>query len=245
MEQKDFEQIIEDYDFACQVAKRCENKLDLSSLYKLFDKLGYRTYNFSENELFDMEIGNLILTYSVELGGIDKTIQVWYDEDLTWYDTDIEDFENNLGLAMLSYTTYKNNFYKDHDHCDEPVCFDEFLQNEWQDEEVKDYYTAQSKNTTCKKKYIISILYHDDIQEDSGDDNWYSDCVYHIFNDYEKAKECIRVMVKDELESLKNDEVYSYGVDESTLDEQGDIQIDRFKNGLFDTLISRYTIHEF
>lgn len=143
MEQKDFEQIIEDYNFACQVAKRYGNKLVLSSLYELFDELGYRTYNFSENELFDMEIGNLTLTYSVELGRIDTTMQVWYDED--WYETDIEDFKNNLGLAMLSHTIYKNEFYKDHDKNDEPVCFDEFLQNEWKDEEIKDYYIKQIK----------------------------------------------------------------------------------------------------
>lgn len=138
MEQKDFEKIIEDYDFACTVVKRYGNDHTLSSLYELFDELGYRTYNFSENELFDMEIGNLILTYSMQLGGIDKTIQVWYDGD--WYDTTIKNFKNNLGLAMLSYTIYKNEFYKDHDHYDEPVCFDEFLQNEWQDEEIKKYY---------------------------------------------------------------------------------------------------------
>lgn len=149
MEQKDFEQIIEDYDFACKVAKRYGNKLVLSSLYELFDELGYRTYNFSENELFDMEIGNLILTYSMQLGGIDKTIQVWYAED--WYDTTIEDFKNNLGLAMLSYTTYKNEFYKDHDKDDDPICFDEFLQNEWQDEEIKKYYINELEKRVDKK----------------------------------------------------------------------------------------------
>ena len=142
MEQKDFEKIIEDYEFACIVAKRYKNET-LSSLYELFDELEYRTYNFSENELFDMEIGNLILTYSAELGGIDKTIQVWYDEE--WYDTDIEDFKNNLGVAMLSHTIYKNNFYKDHDIIDEPVCFDEFYNNEWQDDEIKSDYIKQIK----------------------------------------------------------------------------------------------------
>lgn len=143
MEQKDFEKIMEDYDFACIVAKRYGDKLILSSLYELFDELGYRTYNFSNDELFDIEIGNLILTYSVELGGIDKTIQVWYDDD--WYDTDIDDFRNNLGLAMLSHTIYKNNFYKDHATANEAVCFDEFLNNEWQDEKIKDYYITQLK----------------------------------------------------------------------------------------------------
>lgn len=143
MEQKDFEQIIEDYNFACQVIKRYGNAHTLSSLYELFDELGYNTYNFSKDELFDMEIGNLTLTYSVELGGIPKSILVWHDED--WYETDIEDFKNNLGLAMLSHTIYKNEFYKDHDYDDEPVCFDEFLQNEWKDEEIKDYYITQLK----------------------------------------------------------------------------------------------------
>lgn len=144
MEQKDFEQIIEDYDFACQVAKRYDpTEYNLRGLYDLFDELGYHSYNFIDDDLFDMEIGNLILTYSVGLGGINKTIQVWYDED--WHDTTIEDFKNNLGLAMLSYTIYKNEFYKDHDKNDEPVCFDEFLQNEWKDEEIKDYYIKQIK----------------------------------------------------------------------------------------------------
>lgn len=148
MEQKDFEKIIEDYNFACMVAKRYGDKLILSSLYELFNELGYRTYNFSNDELFDMEIGNLILTYSVELGGIDKTIQVWYDElfdNDDWYDTDIEDFKNNLGLAMLSHTIYKKEFYEDHDKIDEPVCLDEFLNCEWQDEEVKNYYIKRLK----------------------------------------------------------------------------------------------------
>ena len=149
MEQKDFEKIIEDYDFACAVVKRYGNDHTLSSLYKLFNELGYHTYNFSENGLFDMEIGNLILTYSVELVGIDKTIQVWYDED--WYDTTIEDFKNNLGLAMLSHTIYEKEFYKDHDTTDEPVCFGEFLQNEWQDEEVKKYYLDKLGEKTSKK----------------------------------------------------------------------------------------------
>ena len=143
MEQKDFEQIIEDYNFACQVVKRYGNKLILNSLYELFDELGYHAYNFSENELFDMEIGNLILTYSIELGGIDKTIQVWYADD--WYAPTLADFTNNFGLAMLSPTIYKNDFYNNHDKDDEPVCFDEFLQNEWEDEEIKDYYIKQIK----------------------------------------------------------------------------------------------------
>lgn len=142
MEQKDFEQIIEDYDFACQVIERYGNDHTLNSLCELFNELGYYTYNFSK-KLFDMEIENLTLTYSVELGGIPKTILVWYEED--WYETDIEDFKNNLGIAMLSHTIYKNEFYKDHDHYDVPVCFDEFLQNEWKDDEIKDYYITQLK----------------------------------------------------------------------------------------------------
>lgn len=143
MEQKDFEQIIEDYNFACQVIKRYGNNHTLSSLYELFEELDYHTYNFRENELFDMEIGNLTLTYSVELGGIDKTIQVWNDGD--WHNTTIEDFKNNLVLAMLSHTIYRNDFYNDHDYNDVPVCFDEFLQNEWKDEAIKNYYIKQIK----------------------------------------------------------------------------------------------------
>lgn len=143
MEQKDFEQIIEDYNFACIVAKRYGNEFTLSSLCELFDQLGYYARNFKKKELFSVEIGSLILTHSVKLGGIDKKIQVWYNNNL--YDTDIEDFKNNLGLAMLSHTIYKNEFYKDHDHHDEPVCFDEFLQNEWKDDEIKNYYITQLK----------------------------------------------------------------------------------------------------
>lgn len=143
MEQKDFEKIIEDYDFACIVAKRYGNEFTLSSLCELFDELGYHTYNFSKGEFFDMEIGNLILTYSAELGGIAKPIMVCHDED--WYETDIEDFKNDLGLAMLSHAIYKNDFYKDPDHYGKPVCFDEFLQNEWKNNEIKDYYITQLK----------------------------------------------------------------------------------------------------
>lgn len=142
MTQKDLEKIIEDYDFACLIAKRY-NYCALNELYKLYDTFGYHTYNFSENELFDIEIGNLILTYSVELGGIDKTIQVWYDDD--WYDTDMDDFRNNLSLAMATYELYKKDFYKDHDTTNTPVSFDEFLDNEWQDDEIKDYYIKQLK----------------------------------------------------------------------------------------------------
>ena len=143
MEQKDFEKIIKDYDFACIVAKRYGKSHILSSLYELFEELGYHTYNFSKDELFDMEIGDLTLTYSVELGGIDNTIQVWNDEE--WHDTNIEDFKSNLGLAMLSHTIYKNNFYKDHEITDEPACFDEFYNNEWQDEEIKQEYIKKIK----------------------------------------------------------------------------------------------------
>lgn len=101
-----------------------------------------------------------------------------------------------------------------------------------------------NKDKIHKKKYVISILCHDDIQDDPKDDNWYSDCVSYVFTDYNKAKECIKVLVNDDLEKLANTEVYSYGADESTLDEYGEMQIDRFKDGLFDTVISRYTIKE-
>lgn len=103
---------------------------------------------------------------------------------------------------------------------------------------------THQKDKSYKKKYIITILCHDDIQKDPKDDNWYSDCVSHIFTDYEKAKECVMTSVRDELEVLGNDEVYSYSADESTFNEYGEIQVDRFINGIFDTIISRYTIRE-
>lgn len=103
---------------------------------------------------------------------------------------------------------------------------------------------TKKKDKVHKKKYVISILCHDDIQDDPKDDNWYSDCVSFVFTDYNIAKECIKVLVNEDLEKLANTEIYSYGVDESTLDEYGEMQIDRFKNGLFDTVIRRYTIKE-
>lgn len=103
---------------------------------------------------------------------------------------------------------------------------------------------TKKKDKTYKRKYVISILCHDDIQDNPKNDNWYSDCVSYVFTDYNKAKECIKVLVNDDLEKLANTETYSYGADESTLDEYGEMQIDRFKDGLFDTVISRYTIKE-
>lgn len=143
MEQKDFEQIIEDYNFACQVERRYDlAEYNFKGLYDLFRDLGYHCYNFIDDEVFDIEIGDFTLTCFIN-GGIAKYMQVWYDGE--WHDTTIEDFKNNLGLAMLSHTIYKNEFYKDHDHYDVPVCFDEFLQNEWEDEEIKDYYIKQIK----------------------------------------------------------------------------------------------------
>lgn len=192
MERKEFEKIIEDYDFACIVAKRYKNET-LSSLYELFDELEYRTYNFSKNELFDMEIGNLFLTYSAKLGGIDKAIQVWYDEE--WYDTDIEDFKSDLGVAMLSHTIYKNRFYKDHDRTDEPVCFDEFYNNEWQDEEIKQEYLKEIKGEQWKMKvFLLKDLCEDCV-----------DAVIISKNDNITAKE-----IQENIDKMKQEKKYDW-----------------------------------
>ena len=250
MEQKDFEKIIEDYDFACTVVKRCGNDHTLSSLYKLFNELGYHTYNFSENGLFDMEIGNLILTY-VAGNGISENIQIWNNEE--WCDTTIKNFKNlftiqypqqteleelrqqyayececnkqfvacqkenedlicaihsllddrNLGLAKLSYIIYKKEFYKDHDTTDEPVCFDEFLQNEWQDEEVKKYYLDKLGEKTSKK--ILDECNMTDLKH-----NYFNDWLMEAL-DYQ----CNVVFEKDEYT-----EEYKQLMDEKSVDIQ-------------------------
>ncbi len=93
-------EIIKDYDFALQVVERYSHNHTLSSLYELFDELGYHPYNFSENELFDMEIGNLILTYEVGTG-ISENIQIWQNEE--WNDTTIRDYKNCKGEQDNDY----------------------------------------------------------------------------------------------------------------------------------------------
>lgn len=218
MEQKDFKQIIEDYDFACQVVTRYGNNHILSSLYELFKELGYHTYNFNENELFDMEIGNLTLTYSAELGGIDKAIQVWYDED--WYDTDIEDFKNNLGVAMLSHTIYKDRFYKDHQETDEPVCFDEFYNNEWQDKEIKQEYLKEIKG----EQKVMKVFLLKDLSEEcvdavivSKNDNITAQEIQERI-DRMKERTNYRWQWADILESLPRDcEIYDKWLDLETI----------------------------
>jgi len=40
----------------------------------------------------------------------------------------------------LLYEVYKKHFIEEHDATDEPVCFDEFCNNEYQDDETYDYY---------------------------------------------------------------------------------------------------------
>lgn len=142
MTQKDLEKIIEDYDFAYMVAKRYGDKYTMNSMYELFDMLGYHTHNYDPNESFEMEIGDLLLTYTKGYG-LDTAINIWFDNQ--WFDCYISDFKDNLRLAMATYKLYKKDFYKDHDTTDTPVSFDEFLDNEWQDDEIKDYYIKQLK----------------------------------------------------------------------------------------------------
>ena len=51
--------------------------------------------------------------------------------------------------------------------------------------------------------------------------------------------------VNDEMESLANDDDYFYAVDDSSLDEYHEVQIDGSEDGvLYNTLITRYTIKE-
>lgn len=83
--------IIEDYDFACKIAERYKN-CELEELYNLYTSLGYHCYNKYEN-LFYMEIGELTLLYCV--GGIDKMIQVWENEE--WVNTTIEELKKDMG----------------------------------------------------------------------------------------------------------------------------------------------------
>lgn len=91
MDKKHIKKIIEDYNFACLIAKRY-NEYVLSSLYELYDAFGYHSYNFdngNNHERFDMKIGNLILTYNRECGGIEKIVQVLTSND-TWEETTID-----------------------------------------------------------------------------------------------------------------------------------------------------------
>lgn len=104
MKQKEIEEIIIDYDFACMTAEIYKD-YTLSQLYELYDILGYHCYNFykdNNNNLFNMKIGNLTLTYSKECGGIDKTIQV-RRENYEWTDTTIQDLKNELKITKGEY----------------------------------------------------------------------------------------------------------------------------------------------
>lgn len=146
MNKENFNKIIEDYEFACLIAKRYKN-YTLSNMYELFDTLGYHCYNFIQGKLFDMEIGDLILTYSFANKKIDTTIQVWLEtneNDGDWYGTDIEILKD-LNLKFMAYELYKETFYKEHYKDNTPVCFEEFVDNEWEDAEIKEYYIEKLK----------------------------------------------------------------------------------------------------
>lgn len=82
---EELETIIEDYDFAEQVAERCYG-LPINEVFDVFEKVSYHPYNYNEDELFDMEKGNLTLTY-LQNGNLDFCIQVYANDD--WINTDI------------------------------------------------------------------------------------------------------------------------------------------------------------
>lgn len=82
---EELETIIEDYKFAEQVAERCYG-LPINEVFDVFEKVGYHPYNYTEDELFDMEKGNLTLTY-LQNGNLDFCIQVYANDD--WINTDI------------------------------------------------------------------------------------------------------------------------------------------------------------
>lgn len=96
MNKKDIKQIIYDYDFACEIVKRYGDN-EINNLYDIFNMLGYHCYNLyndKDTKLFDMEVGNLTLTYNKECNGIENGIQVWNNED--WEDTTIDELRKNL-----------------------------------------------------------------------------------------------------------------------------------------------------
>lgn len=98
IEGKNFEKIIKDYEFACQIVKRYDlTEYSFEGLYDLFGNLGYHCYNFREDEFFDIEIGDLILTCLPDYG-IAGHIQVWYDEE--WHETTVEKFKNLFSILF-------------------------------------------------------------------------------------------------------------------------------------------------
>lgn len=98
IKEKNFEKIIKEYEFACQIVKRYDlDEYDFKGLYDLFSNLGYHCYNFVEDEFFDIEIEDLTLTCLPDYG-IAKHIQVWYDGE--WHETTIEKFKNLFSILF-------------------------------------------------------------------------------------------------------------------------------------------------
>lgn len=146
MNKEKFNKIVKDYEFACLIAERYKD-YTLSSLCELFDILGYHCYNFVQEEMFDMEIGDLTLTYLFANKKIANNIQVWFEtneNDGDWFNTDIENFKD-LSLKFMAYKLYKETFYEEHDKDNTAVCFEEFVNNEWQDDEIREYYINKLK----------------------------------------------------------------------------------------------------
>ena len=89
MEKRDLEQIITNYNYAYITASRLNKQCSLSKIYELFDKLHYHVYNFNEiYKMFDLEIGDLIMTYT-EKNGIEECIQIWDNDTGEWIDATI------------------------------------------------------------------------------------------------------------------------------------------------------------
>ena len=56
-----------------------------------------------------------------------KTKRIKKDKDLAW------EIYNDI---------YLNSFWGTHEENEQPVCFDEFYNNEWQDEDCKEWYLS-------------------------------------------------------------------------------------------------------
>ena len=51
--------------------------------------------------------------------------------------------ENDKDLCWEIYNDiYLETFFDEHDNGEEPVCFEEFYNNEWQDEDCKEWYLS-------------------------------------------------------------------------------------------------------
>ncbi|MCL2369683.1 MAG: hypothetical protein FWC80_00405 [Firmicutes bacterium] len=67
------------------------------------------------------------------------------------------DFDSDISEVEAAYEIYKDEYYDDHDESMTPACFNEFVDNEWQEAEIREYYlrkieSAKSTATNTKQK---------------------------------------------------------------------------------------------